>query len=235
MAGPSLINHLHGDRKALFESLADRIEAFLQAALVKRDRVSLVVPGGSTPVPLFEELSKRDLPWSRVVVTLSDERWVAVDDSSSNEKLLRDKLLQNKAKAAALVGLKSSHDDPESGMADVAVALKAVPQPFDVVILGMGEDGHTASLFPHAENLERALDPNFELPCCAIRAQGAPQPRITLTAPALLNCRDMILLCTGHAKREVLASVLQGDVIEDMPVRAILQQHEIPVSIYWAP
>jgi len=235
MAGPTLVNHLHGDRKTLFKNLADRVATYLQAALKKRERVSLVVPGGSTPVPLFEELSKRDLDWSRVVVTLGDERWVPVDDSSSNERLLRETLLQNKAKATILVGLKNDHEDPESGMADTARALEKVPRPFDVVILGMGEDGHTASLFPHAENLARALDPNFDLPCCAIRAQGAAQPRITLTAPALLACRELILLCTGQAKREVLAEVLKAGVVEDMPVRAILQQHEIPVSIYWAP
>ncbi|MDJ0835505.1 MAG: 6-phosphogluconolactonase [Acidobacteriota bacterium] len=222
------------DREAMFDSLADRLAARLGEGLAANGRAGLVVPGGSTPGPLFQRLSKKELDWSKVTIVPSDERWVSPDDPASNEKLLRETLLIDKAADARLIGLWNDTPTPAAGETVTARALAEMPDPMDVVLLGMGADGHTASLFPGADNLLQAVAGSGGKPCCAIQAPGAAQPRITLTGPVLLKSKEVILLITGDEKRRVLGQALQEGPFEDMPVRAVLHQHVTPVTIYWA-
>jgi len=223
----------HEDRDALFTALSDRLVALLALGIAERGKASLVVPGGSTPGPLFEALSRRDLNWAAVTVTTSDERWVPEDHPDSNARLVREHLLRDKAAGATLVPLTSARADPEQGEAEVAEALTRVPRPFDAVVLGMGTDGHTASLFPGADNLIDALAGGGVVR--AIHAPGATLARMTLTAPVLLDTRAVIVLATGDEKRRVLGQAISPGPVEELPVRTVLHQHLAPVSVFWAP
>ena len=234
--------HFRGfkDGALLAAELACNIAYFLAAALGKRGAASLVVSGGSTPVSLFAALSQEDIDWERVRVTLADERWVDTTDSASNERLVRAHLLRNRAVAAQFVGLKTSHAVARDGEEECAARVRAIPKPFDVLVLGMGEDGHTASLFPRAAELAAATDPHSGRLCLAVRPAIAPHERMTLTLPALLASRKIILHITGKTKLHVLeqalaAEPLSAEVLNDMPIRHVLARAREAVSVYWAP
>ncbi|MEH6628043.1 MAG: 6-phosphogluconolactonase [Motiliproteus sp.] len=223
------------DRAALDRQLCEEIAERLRSTLAQRDQASLVVSGGSTPVGLFEALSLQDLDWSRVVVTLADERWVKADAGDSNERLVRNHLLQNRAAAARFIGLKTPADSADAGVEQCQQRLAALPQQLDVVILGMGEDGHTASFFPGAEALNRALDPQSTSDCLALTPLTAAHSRMTLTLARLLRCDQLYLHLCGDSKLPVLEQAQGSGAVADMPVRAILRQKQSPLAIYWAP
>ena len=223
------------DAADLARQLADRIRHLLNEAIRSRGRASLVVSGGSTPVPLFETLSTADLAWNKVVITLADERWVAPDDPDSNERLVRAHLLKNRAVAAEFTSLKTPDVTAAAGEAACNRRLRQIPLPFDVLILGMGGDGHTASLFPGAAALPSALDITQERLCMAVSPPAAPHDRITLTLPALLNSRQIFVHITGASKQQVYETALGGESPEEMPIRAIFCQKTVPVTIWWAP
>jgi len=221
-----------GDRLA--DALAERVAANLRQAFAARAHASLVVSGGRSPVPLFRRLARSNLEWSAVTVTLADERWVPVESEDSNEGLVRRNLLQDKASSACLVGLYGGETSPEAGEAACARRLAGVPRPFDTVVLGMGEDGHTASFFPGSSDLSLALAGD-ERPCKAIHAANLAQPRMTLTLPTLLDARCIVLSFQGAAKRRVYETALRSGPVEDLPVRAILHQDRTPVEVFWSP
>ncbi|MCL7488080.1 MAG: 6-phosphogluconolactonase [Desulfobulbaceae bacterium] len=219
----------------LVENLADEIAGCLARAVRAKGRAGLVVSGGSTPEPLFRQLSRKKIDWQHVSITLADERWVDNSQPSSNEHLVRSLLLQNEASAARFIGLKNSAATADSGEQECHEILNAFPRPFDMVILGMGDDGHTASLFPGAAQLARALDMHSGRNCLAITPPDAPFGRMTLTLPALLDSRQIILHITGESKKKTLDKALAGGAPEEMPVRSILRQQKTPVRIFWAP
>ncbi len=217
----------------LEDELAAQIAATLNEACAQRMRPSLVVSGGRTPAPLFEKLSHTDIPWPKIAVTLADERWVAADHDASNEKLVRSTLLQNKAASAEFISLTTDHAIPEAGLQDVEARLVDIPQPFDIVLLGMGDDGHTASLFPDAPELNAAL--HSENMCHPMNPASAEQARISLTASALLNSREIVVLISGRTKLEVMRAALSDDDVTQMPVRFLFRQQRVPVTFYWSP
>ncbi|MCB1754573.1 MAG: 6-phosphogluconolactonase [Gammaproteobacteria bacterium] len=232
-----MINHLEfGDREEQAEVLARVIAAQLRAAIKARDNASLVVSGGSTPIAMFNTLSTLEIPWSNVTVLLADERWVPPDHPDSNQALVEKHLLQNAAASARFVPL---WNDATSLDANIAACNKSLTQharTFDVVVLGMGDDGHTASLFPCAPpaELADALAPHHNESCMAMHPSYAPHARITLSYPRLLDTRRLLLQICGEKKQQVLAEALGGSDIGAMPVRAFLKQHERPLDIYFS-
>jgi 6-phosphogluconolactonase len=220
-------------------ALADEIVTRVDAGVTSRGAASLVVSGGTTPAPLFDLLSTRAAPWDKAWITLSDERWIAPDQDGSNEKLVRTRLLRDAAAGAKLVPLKTTDPSPRAAEAKVDAAIAAMPRPFDIVLLGMGDDGHTASLFPHATGLAVALDTTRRELVRAIHtdeaAAVATGERLTLTLRAILESRLVVVLIRGTAKREAYQSAAAGSNVLDAPVRAVLQQTRVPVQVCWAP
>ncbi|WP_297103985.1 6-phosphogluconolactonase [uncultured Devosia sp.] len=216
--------------KELAESVADRI----RAAIAERGSASIAVSGGSTPGKFFQALGKtKDIDWSKVVVTLVDERWVDETSDRSNAALVNEKMLQGPAATARFFPLYSGGDEPSDGAIAKTNALMAdLPQPFAAVVLGMGNDGHTASFFPGGDTLDAAL--TAPGPTLAIRAPGAGEPRVTFTLPALLKTEGLYLHIEGEGKAEVLESALGDGPVEDMPIRAVLRSGA-PVTVYWCP
>jgi len=226
--------HTCSSRQELAVELADKAAALLAEAVAQRGTASLVVSGGTTPEPFFSRLSCKRSNWERITVTLADERWVETNEPASNEHLVRSVLLRNEAACARFIGLKNNAPAAAAGEKQCSKALRAAPRPFDLVILGMGEDGHTASLFPGAARLREAVDMLSGRDCMAISPPGAPFERMTLTLPTLLDSRMIILLITGEGKKRVLEKAMTEGREEDMPVRFILRQGKTPIQIYWA-
>jgi 6-phosphogluconolactonase len=223
------------DAAALSQRLADDIAKSLSQAIAQRGLASLVVSGGNSPVKLFQALRTRPLDWSRVCVALADERWVQPTDSGSNEKLVRDNLLRDGAAAARFAGLKNAAPSPDLGAAAAWETFAHVPRPFDVTVLGMGDDGHTASLFPRSPNLPDALDLGAAAGCIGMLAPTEPHARLSLNLSALLDSRLMYILIMGDAKLRTFTAASGSGPVEDMPVRAVLRQDRTPVEVVWAP
>jgi 6-phosphogluconolactonase len=221
------------NRSELTVKLADEIERQLQAAVNKRGYASIVVSGGNTPRPLFELLSHRRLPWERITVTLADERWVDALSGDSNELMLRETLLCNEAAKAKFIPLKNSADTAVDGQAKCQSVLSRIVRPFDLIILGMGDDGHTASLFPKVSGT--ALDINNSDLCVAIQPVDAPHERLSLSASAILNSHKILLHIVGDNKWRVYQAATSSGSIDEMPVRVVLHQHRVPVEVYWSP
>lgn len=222
-------------RTELCSNLAKVVAAQLREALLDRDRATLIVSGGGTPLPMFRELRTQDLDWSRVHITLADERWVGEDHSDSNTSLVKRELMQESASAAHFIPLWNDADTLEQGVARTDTLLAGYQEPFDVVILGMGNDGHTASLFPcaNAESLDKGLTA-ADVSVVPMRPTTAPHERISMTLQRLLKSHHLILHTSGVDKRETLERALSGDTVTEMPIRAFLQQQAVPVSLYWA-
>jgi len=231
------IERFFPQRAALTATLSAQIANRLAEAVALRGQAGMVVTGGSTPAPLYDALAQTEAPWAQTAITLTDERWVDVTETASNEGLVRGRLLQGHAAAARLVGLKTADATPAQALGALETALSALPQPFDVVILGMGGDAHIASLFPGAPELERAFDTTRPDLVCAIHrpgADGSPE-RVSLTLRALLGARYIAILIEGEAKLAAYRALAASDDPYTAPVRAILQQQHTPVDIWWAP
>ncbi len=216
------------DHDMLMLSVAGKLSSQLGAALRRQEQVSLSVPGGTTPCPVFDTLSGVDLDWARVHVVLNDERWVPLDHPRSNTALLRARLFQNNAAAAHLIPLHADTATPEEALDTLTEGL--TPHlPLSVVLLGMGADMHIASLFPGADALEAALVDDAP-PLMAMRAPGAPEPRVTLTAPVLRAAMHLHILITGEEKRAALERARKLTPTE-APVAAVLSD----ATVHWAP
>lgn len=224
------------DRAGLARRLADDVAAALRAGIAARGTASLAVSGGATPKLFFHALAAADLDWSKVTVTLVDERIVPPDHARSNQKLVEEHLRTGKAAAAGFVPLWSEGSDDPEVLADWAErAVDAIDRPFDAVILGMGLDGHTASFFPGGNPLAEAIDPATTVSVVAINAAGAGEPRLTLTLPLIVEARFLALHIEGEDKRRVLASALEPGPPGELPIRAVICNAPRPLAVYWAP
>jgi 6-phosphogluconolactonase len=232
----NVTTHSFTDGQALAVALAERIAERLRDAIAERGHALLAVSGGSTPKRLFETLSRQSLDWSKVQVTLVDERWVPESDERSNAAMVKAALLQHAATDAQFVPLYTDAPTPEAGLPTVRARVASLKLPFDVVILGMGNDGHTASFFPGGDRLPEALDVNNTARVLPMRAAGAGEPRITFTLSALLETRALYLHIEGETKRQLLADARLGlGEAANFPVRSVLTQNRVPVAVYWCP
>ena len=223
------------DRGELARAMAQNIANRLKAAIAARGHAVLAVSGGRSPQLLFESLCVLPLPWSQVTITLVDERWVDHDHHDSNAAFVLKYLLQGGARAAEFLPLKNDAPDPVTGQAACETSLRSLPLPFDVVVLGMGDDGHTASLFPGSEELAQALDTDRPALCAAVHPIDAPHPRISLTLRALLSSRVLMLPLSGQSKLDRYRLAREDGPIEAMPIRAVLRQQTVPVLKWISP
>lgn len=216
------------DVEMMIIDLANQIAGEINTALMGNDHATLAVPGGTTPGPLFDDLCDADLDWSRVHVMLTDERWVPEDHERSNTRLLRERLLVARAARARYVPLYRPTETPEEALDDLAAAIK--PElPISILLLGMGADMHTASLFPGADRLADALAPNAP-PVLPMRAPGAPEPRVTLTAPVLKGAVSTHVIITGDEKRAAIQKARKLSPSE-APIALVLGD----ATVHWAP
>jgi 6-phosphogluconolactonase len=223
----------YASSSALAEVAAHAVGQRLAQGVRERGRAVLVATGGRSPGPVYDRLGAAPVDWARVVVTLSDERFVPPDAPESNARLLRERLFQGPPARAAFVPLWRDLASPEDAAREAEPAIRAMA-PFDVMLLGMGEDGHVASLIPGSPALAAGMDLRGERLVMGVPAgTGAPPlARITLTLPALLQARVILLLIAGDTKRAVIDAALAG---ADLPVRALLTQDRAPVRVLWAP
>jgi 6-phosphogluconolactonase len=216
----------YADAEMMMLRLADLVAGGLKQSLLTHDRASLAVPGGTTPGPVFDTLSSVDLDWARVDLLLTDERWVPETSPRSNTALLRSRLLVGRAAGARLIPLYADAPVPEDRLVELADGLTPV-LPLSVILLGMGADMHTASLFPGADRLEQAL--NGADPLVAMRAPGAPEPRITLSAGVINGAMHKHIVIIGAEKRAALDRA-QTLGAQHAPVAAILKD----TIVHWA-
>lgn len=231
---PAGLKALEFDNPALLaNALADHVAERLSAAISSNPHgiATLVVSGGKSPVAFFQALAQKPIQWSKVVISLADERWVPTEHADSNAGLLKRFLFQGPAAEAGFFSLYRPTTTLEEAAAATDEALKELPK-IDVLVLGMGDDGHTASLFPESPNLAEALDPNSERRCLPMLAPSIPHQRLTMTRALLASATTPILSISGQAKLETLRTALAGDNLAEMPVRAFLNP---ALEIYWCP
>ena len=219
--------------RGLNEAAAGAVVSALETGVRLHGTASLAAPGGGSPGPVYDLMALAPLEWRRVRVTLSDERWVDPSSPDSNARLVRERLLKHRAAEAVFHPLRNGEPDPDTAARHVSALFHSWP-PLDVVMLGMGEDGHVASLFPGSPALDLGLDPAAPA-CIAVPAgEGRPPPqaRLSLTIRGLVTAGLVVILSSGEAKRAVLERALQGGDAHELPVRAVLQSARA-VRILW--
>jgi len=227
------MEHIFDTREEASTAAASQITAALTRRLELQPEASLVVSGGTSPVQCLTELATSDVDWQRVHVLLSDERWVAPDSEDSNEKLIHETLLQGEAAEARLHPMYSDSFSLEERCELFEETIRTLPFPFACSVVGVGEDGHFASLFPDAENLDKGLDVDSWHLCLPINTAASPHARLTLSLAALSRSDLVVLLFFGDAKREVYERAKAGS--NAYPVSRLLLQKRAPVHMFWAP
>jgi 6-phosphogluconolactonase len=210
-----------------------RIINALHRRLETHDSAALVVSGGTTPAPVYEYMAHKELDWHRIHVLLSDERWVPSDHSDSNEKMLRDALEKSRASYAQITSYFDVDSSLEERCGELEKELGEMPLPFTSVLLGMGNDGHFASLFPDDGDLETAIDLQSPRGFVPVDTESSPYRRISMTLAALLRCDEILLLISGAEKRAVLEQATDPE--SELPIAYLLRQMRVPVDVFWAP
>jgi len=225
--------HTFETLSALADALAAAVAGELSAAVDARAGALLAVSGGTTPRLFMERLSEAPLDWEKVTVTLADERFVPPSSDRSNAKLAREHLLKNRAAAAIFVPLYSDAGDVGEAARLAASRISALPLPLDVVVLGMGTDGHTASFFPDAANIGDILAAEDGPAVLPVISGTAQEPRLTLSMPVISGARSVFLHIEGDDKKAVLERALAEE--PPLPIRAVIERTAVPVRVYWAP
>lgn len=229
---PLIVNEFK-NTEALNEQFGQRILSILTDAIEQKGHASLVVSGGSTPKPLFQFLSAHAIAWDKVTITLADDRWLDNTQADSNEKLVREHLLVNKAAAANFVSLLTKDADAVKAEEEISRRIDVIDDEFDVLILGMGEDGHTASLFPCSAQIAAGLDLKRTLSAIATQPTTAPYQRMSMSLAKIIKAKNVFLHLTGEKKRQVLSSAISDYSILEKPIKAVCENTD--VSLMWAP
>ncbi|NVK88826.1 MAG: 6-phosphogluconolactonase [Gammaproteobacteria bacterium] len=228
--------HYFDDRDSANRALADKIASDLKGAITERNKASLWVSGGSTPMDMYRALSVANLPWQNVTISMVDERYVPPTDEASNERLIKENLLTNGADNAQFIPFFQIAQSPQENQAQLEQTLREhIHGALDVVVLGMGNDGHTASLFPCAPEIEQVVSAENADFTAVTHPRIAPHPRLTLTLNRLLASRHIYLLIFGEEKLNTLKKAEQAGEEMDMPIRYFLHNTEPRLEIYWAP
>ncbi|WP_137156667.1 6-phosphogluconolactonase [Rhizobium sp. FKL33] len=227
--------HIFDNGAALADALAGRVAGALAEGVAARGAASIAVSGGSTPKAFFKALSSADLDWSKVTITLVDERFVPETNERSNHKLVADILLVGAAARAKFVPLYHAVAEAEDAAMVATGDADRIVRPFDVVILGMGGDGHTASFFPGGNNLEQALNPKTRRSVITMEAAGAGETRLTFTFSALQDARLLVLHIEGAAKKPVIDQALSEGAASAFPIGRVIATAASETQIYWAP
>ena len=219
------------DENVLAKKLAVSVCKQLKICLAEKNKACLAVSGGATPIAFFQQLSQQELDWAKVTVVLVDERWLPTDHKDSNEKLVHDHLIQNNAKKAYFLGLKNSAELPSEGIMDCETQLRTQIDHIDVVVLGMGSDGHTASWFAGSTKLAALLDSDTSAWCLPIEDSFLPQPRMSLTWRFIKRAEKIYLHFTGEDKHKVFVQACE-EISEQLPVSHVLHQDGININVY---
>ncbi|MFK3863925.1 6-phosphogluconolactonase [Pseudoalteromonas rhizosphaerae] len=234
----TIVEKFFDSKDALTAELSTTLEQSLVNGIEADGRAVLMVSGGSSPAPAYKHLSNLALDWAKIDVAMVDERWVDAAHKKSNEAFIKSTLLQNHGAAANFITMKNNAETAQQGSAECEAAYQQLKRPFDVTILGMGPDGHTASLFPHAGGLQQGLETSQLV--CAINAiesevTGNITERMTLTLAAIAQSKVVKLLISGEEKFAVYKAAKAGGDENDMPLRAVLNHPTINIEVYWAP
>lgn len=231
------------NKTELFFAVAQRCEEKLKQTLNDKNShhaASFIIPGGTTPAPAFEQLSKSDLNWSKVTIAQSDERWICADLEHSNQYLTKKTLLINNAKKAHYIAMKNNSSTASEGQNLCNNQYQKLVTPFSLTMLGMGLDGHIASLFPNSKTISDALDINNNDLCIAIDGSGCPvagdyPERMSLTLAAILKSELIILLITGNEKMKVINKAMEKNKPHLLPVSGLLHQTKTAIEIFYCP
>ncbi len=215
------------------DELAKELSKEINVVLKNQPKINLAIAGGNTPKALYQKLSHSRLPWERVQITLTDERWLDTDHLDSNEKMARKELLKNQAVVAPFIALKSNIVNAQDAVILCDRNLKSHMEKLDLVILGMGEDGHFASIFPDSDNLNSLLDLKQTLYCQAVFPKDKPA-RMSLTMAYLLTARKIYLRISGDIKRDIVLGVLNNNLDKPYPIAELIRQSCSPIDIYWS-
>jgi 6-phosphogluconolactonase len=228
-----LLSHEFTDKAQLNEGFGRKIVEILELAISDHGKASIAVSGGSTPKPLFAFLSTQSLAWDKVNITLVDDRWLDDSHKDSNEKLVKENLLVNKASAANFVSLKTSDDNAIDAETTISERIDAVADGFDVLILGMGEDGHTASLFPCSEQIKEGLNLERAFSAIATQPTTAPYQRMSMSLAKIIKAKNVFLHLTGDTKKQVLNQAIANHTSLEKPIKAVCEN--TTVNLMWAP
>jgi len=232
-----LTERFFDSKEQMTEALSTLLKEQLSSGIEQDGKAVLMVSGGSSPAPAYKYLANLEFPWEKVSVAMVDERWVDASHEKSNEAFINSTLLQNHAAKANFVTMKNSADSAVAGQAECEKAYAEL-KTADVTILGMGPDGHTASLFPHADGLKNGLDSTDKV--CAINAiesevTGSITERMSLTLSGIADSRKVVLLISGDEKKAVYENAKAEGSEYDVPLRAVLNHPDIDLTVFWTP
>jgi 6-phosphogluconolactonase len=228
--------HEFANREQFNGSLVQRLMDSLQSATISQRRVLFGVSGGSTPMPVYQALAQRELAWNRIKLLLVDERWVPINHADSNERNIREAFSSNPIAEKNIMGLWSDKANLEATAVAADQKFAQINEVLDVVLLGMGEDGHFASLFPACTNFDAAISTQgsrFVLPMSPMPAH-AQHSRLSMSLAYIARAKRIILAITGENKRRVLQQAIAEGDLHQLPIAALFKTHSSAVEVFWS-
>ncbi len=219
-----------GSSEELAKSFSDELASILQNEINEKQKATLLVSGGSTPKLFFKYLSKQDIDWQKVYIGLVDDRWLEDSHKDSNAKLVKENILQDNAKDAKFIPMYIEGKSADESEFECSKIYKEYFESCDVLILGMGEDAHTASIFPELDNFKEAVDLDRDGFCISTKPKYAPYDRMSLTLKSILESKNIYLHIQGVNKKSVYDKALQS---KDLPISKVLNNEIKDIKVYY--